>query len=162
MNRIMAAILAGIMLFNTTAFAAPAQEEAVISEDVKFWSEVYGKGYGICPEVIQAICWTESRCNPEAKSGDGSCRGLMQIHVASHRKRMERLNVTDIYSVPGNIRVGVDYLAELSETEPIAAALARYNGQSDEKVEKARKGIYSGYVDEVLTLAEELERRNGK
>lgn len=163
MKRIITGILIGIIIFSSTALAAPVKEEVEISEEVLFWSEIYGEQYGICPEIIQAMCWTESRCNPTAQSPDKACKGLMQIKPSCHQERMERLGVRNIFGCWENIKTGTDYLAELAAGEPdIAVALARYNGQSDEKIEKARRGEYSGYVKQILELAGKLEEEHGK
>lgn len=152
---------AGLILWGVLMGASRVHaEEIIITDEVKFWTEKYGEQYGICPEIIQAMCWTESRCNPTAQSPDKACKGLMQIKPSCHQERMERLGVRNIFGVWENLKTGTDYLAELaSEEEDIAVALARYNGQSTEKIEKTRNGEYSGYVKKVLDLAEELEER---
>ena len=172
MKRVMTAILAGIfaILFTGTAFADPADAEAYlkeqgveIPEEIEFWSEHYGEKYGICPEVIEALIWTESRCDPTAQSADKSCKGLMQVKPSCHQERMERLKARNVFGIPENIRIGTDYLSELAAGEQdIAVALARYNGQSAEKIEKARRGEYSGYAKQILEIAEQLEEVHGK
>lgn len=151
-------VLWGVLLGASRVHAA--EEPVIITEEVEFWAEKYGKEYGICPEIIMAIAWTESRCDPTAQSPDKSCKGLMQIKPGCHQDRMDRLGVRNIFGTWENMKVGTDYLAELREDEEdIAVALARYNGQSAEKIEKTRQGEYSGYVKKVLDIAEELERR---
>lgn len=160
----------GILLFTVTAFADPVdaeaylQEEGVeIPEEIEFWSEYYGEKYGICPEVIEAMIWTESRCIPSAQSADKSCKGLMQVKPSCHQERMQRLNARNVFGITENIRIGTDYLAELAEDEEdIAVALAKYNGQSGEKIKKARNGQYSGYVKQILKIAGALEEVHGK
>ena len=153
---------AGLILWGTLLGASKVHaEEVIITDEVKFWTEKYGSEYNIAPEVLQAIVWTESRCDPTAQSPDKSCKGLMQIKPSCHRERMDRLGARNVFGVWENLKTGTDYLAELaSEEEDIAVALARYNGQSPEKIEKTRNGEYSGYVKKVLDLAEELERRD--
>lgn len=152
-------IICLILFGAVTVFGATA-EPVIISDEVEFWSMKYGAEYGIQPELIQAIVWTESRCDPTAQSPDKSCKGLMQIKPACHRDRMDRLGARNVFGVWENMKTGTDYLAELRDEEgDIAAALARYNGQSDAKVEKAKRGEYSGYVADILNIAQELERR---
>lgn len=173
-----ALILAGIlMLIPTKAMAAvngpeDAEREKALSylsenaveipEDVEYWAEYYGEQYDICPEVLEAVCWVESRCTQDAQSPDKSCKGLMQIHVNSHRARMEKCNVQNVFGVRENIKLGADYLAELQDTEDIAVSLAKYNGQSAASISEAREGKYTGYVKKVLTISEALERKHGK
>ena len=155
--------LACLLGFGVTTVFGATEEPVVITEEVQFWAERYGAEYGICPEIIEAMVWTESRCDPLAQSQDKACKGLMQIKPGCHQDRMARLGVRNIFGTWENMRVGTDYLAELAEDEPdIAVALAKYNGQSDEKIEKARHGHYSGYVEQILAIAEELEARHGK
>lgn len=161
-----AIMTAGIILWATLLMASrvdAAEEPVIITEEVRFWSERYGKEYGISPELIQAVVWTESRCIPSAQSPDKSCKGLMQVKPSAHQDRMARLGVRNIFGVWENLKVGTDYLAEISETEPdIGVALMIYNGASPEKVEAGRNGKLSGYAKQILEIASELEARNGK
>lgn len=161
-SKILSAI--GLGLWITLAVAsrvdAETAEPVVITEEVQFWSQKYGREYGICPEVIQAIVWTESRCIPSAQSADKSCKGLMQIKPSCHQERMEKLGVRNIFGVWENLKVGTDYLAEIAETEPdIGVALMIYNGSSPEKVEAGRQGKLSAYARQILEIAAELEAR---
>lgn len=132
------------------------EQHISIPNDVEYWCKVYGEEYGICPEVLEAICWTESNCIAEISSSDGSCKGLMQIKPSSHSKRMARINAKDIYGVRDNIHTGADYLAELMENDDLPTALTIYNGDSG-AIERARKGEYSSYVTKVLGIAQDLE-----
>lgn len=151
-------LLISLAIFAKIAFAA--EEEVVIPKEVEFWCEKYGAEYDIAPEVLEAVCWVESRCTPDAQSADKSCKGLMQIKPSCHQERMNRLGVRNIFGTWENIKVGADYLAELSQSEDIAVALTIYNGQSDAKVAAARKGEYSAYVKKILEISEELERQH--
>lgn len=156
---------AGLILWGVLIGASRVHAEEVVEipEEIQFWCEKYGKEYDICPEVIEAMCWVESRCQTTAQSPDKACKGLLQVKPACHQARMERLGVRNIFGTWENLKVGADYLAELKEDEEdIAVALARYNGQSADKIEKTRQGEYSGYVKKVLDIASDLERRNKK
>ena len=173
-----ALLIAGIlMLIPTKALAAvngpeDAEREKALSylsenaveipEDVEYLAEYYGEQYDICPEVLEAVCWVESRCTQDAQSPDKSCKGLMQIKPTCHRDRMARLNVQNVFGVRENIKLGADYLAELQDTEDIAVSLAKYSGQSAQAIERTRQGEYTGYVKKVLTLSAALERDHGK
>lgn len=142
------------------SIAAQAEEQAVVPEDIQEISEELGQIYSICPEVIQAVGWVESRFQADAENG--GCVGIMQVAPKWHRERMDRLGVTDLTDVRQNMLVAVDYLAELVEDEEdMEEVLMRYHGESRIQ-EKLDAGKMSAYVDEVLTLSAELEERNGK
>ena len=153
----------GIVLWGVLFGASKVHAEEVVEipEEIQFWCEKYGKEYDICPEVIEAMCWVESRCQTTAQSPDKSCKGLLQVKPGCHQARMERLGVRNIFGTWENLKVGTDYLAELAEDEPdIGIALMKYNGSSQEKIEKARNGgKLSSYATNILNIAAELERR---
>lgn len=137
-----------------------AQEIVEVPEDVKEISEELGEKYNICPELIQAICWQESRFQADVESG--GCVGIMQVAPKWHKERMQRLGVTDLTDVRQNMTVAVDYLSELlKDGEDIEEPLMRYHGESriDEKL---LAGEMSVYAESILTLSAELEGRNGK
>lgn len=137
-----------------------AQEIVEVPEDVKEISEELGEKYNICPELIQAICWQESRFQSDVESG--GCVGIMQVAPKWHKDRMDRLGVTDLTDVRQNMTVAVDYLSELlKDGEDIEEPLMRYHGESriDEKL---LAGEMSVYAESILTLSAELEGRNGK
>ena len=135
--------------------ATPEEAERYISEnaieipeEVEFWAEHYGERYGVKPEIIEAVCWVESRCTQDAQNADKSCKGIMQIKVNSHKSRMQKCNVQNIFGIRENIKVGTDYLAELGVSEEVEEALAAYNGTANKE---------SKYVKKVITTAEALE-----
>ena len=163
-------LILGILFFGKLAFGAPLddsrdylEENGIeITEEVEFWAEYYGNRYGICPETIEAVCWVESRCIPSAQSSDKSCKGLMQIKPSCHTDRMIRLDARNVFNPANNIKIGTDYIAELMQDEDIATALTIYNGQSESRIEAARRGEYSGYVKKILKISEALERAHDK
>lgn len=130
-----------------------------VPEEIRAAAEQIGHMYNIQPEFIIAVCYVESQYNRNAVNKAGTCHGLMQVYTKFHLDRMARLGVTDIYSVYGNILVATDYLAELFDKyEDPATVLMVYNGDS-----KAMDWDYfSGYAEDVLTLAANLERAAGK
>jgi len=153
-------LILGLAFFCRIAFAA--EEKVEIPEEIEFWCEYYGGKYDICPEILEAMCWVESRCIPSAQSQDKSCKGLMQIKPSCHKERMIRLNARNVFDPANNIKIGTDYLAELMEDEDLATALTIYNGQSQKKIEAARRGEYSKYVNNILKISEALERSHNK
>lgn len=159
MKRMRIILLITVMLLipSRVVQAAPAQ----VPEDVRQLSVELGEQYGICPELIQAMCFKESSFNPRAEN-DG-CIGIMQVNPIWHKDRMERLGVTDLYDTRQNMMTGVDYLHELSEEhEDISIALMTYNGDSRVKSVENGTSDISDYVDSILTISAELERENGK
>lgn len=150
-----------IILTLSVSFISTAQPAGTyISEDAQEVCAKYGEEYGICPELLMAIIERESAGQVDAENG--GCKGLMQISDRWHMDRMERLGVTDIYDVDGNIHVGTDYLAELfEEYGEVTTVLMVYHGERN-AVEKSENGEISKYADWILTRSAELERRNGK
>lgn len=158
-----------LLLGSSPASAGEAETVEVPPEIIEITEEIGGR-YGICPELLQAICWKESRFIPDVENG--SCKGLMQISVKWHKDRMERLGVTDIFDPYSNILVGADLLAELfREYGEAATVLMVYHGEKD-AAQMAENGEISDYAGEILDFSEELEElherreesddRNGK
>lgn len=136
------------------------ENEIVIPEDVILLCETAGQVFNIEPELLEAICWVESTCNPNAVNG--SCKGIMQISEQWHRERMKRLGVTSIFDKAGNIMVGADYLNELhGQYQNDACALMVFNG--DSRVgEYTKNGKSSEYANKVLFIADTLKTAHGK
>lgn len=146
-----------IMALSITFTSTAQPAGSFISEEAQESCVKYGEEYGICPELLMAIIERESAGKVEAENG--GCKGLMQIADRWHKDRMERLEVTDIYDVDGNIHVGADYLAELfEEYEDVGIVLMVYHGEKN----AANKEKLSSYAEEILTRSAELERMNGK
>jgi len=126
------------------------------------YCENAGEIYNIAPEFLEAVCWVESNCQADAVNG--SCKGIMQISERWHYDRMERLGVDSIFDEEGNIMVGADYLAELFDTYGCddALVLMTYNGDSDADDFAEGKAEMSEYASKVLTIANLLEKANGK
>lgn len=131
-----------------------------VPEEVREISEELGEQYCICPELLQAMAWKESRFRPDVENQ--GCIGIMQISERWHRDRMARLGVTDLYDMRQNMTVAADYIAELAaDEEPVEIALMKYHGESgiSEVMDGTRE---SEYVTSILDLSAELERRHGK
>lgn len=116
----------------------------------------YGKEYGIAPELLEAVCWKESRFQPDVVNASGTCHGIAQIHRGSHRARMEKLSVSNLYEPKENIHLAADYLAELFEQyEDPATVLEFYNGDGAAAADPNRT---SGYAQKILNVSNALER----
>lgn len=129
-----------------------------VPKDIEEFCIKYGKENGIAPELLEAIIWKESRFQPEAVNK--SCKGLMQVNTGCHKKRMDRLGVSDIYDPEGNIAVGSDYLRELFEAhEDTATVLELYNGDGSAAADQTRD---SAYAKKVMAISTALERSHWK
>lgn len=152
------------ILVTTLLSVAPVQQayalDFIYADDIYSMCVDICEPYDICPELVQAIIWRESRYAKDAVNGN--CKGLMQINQCCHMERMERLGVTDLNNPYDNIRVGVDYLAELyREYEETSYVLDIYSGKADaENIFKS--GRMSAYSRSITQLAEELEVEHGK
>ena len=124
-----------------------SENRIVIPAEIEELCKKYGKEYDICPEILMAVCWVESNCKPEVSNPSG-CHGLMQIKTGSHRKRMAKLGVNDLFDIEGNVNVGADYLAELLTENELERSLCLYNGVSANS---------TGYSRKVLKIAHYLE-----
>lgn len=146
----------GIMLFVPKIKAQALKEEQVVE-----LTEEIGEEYGICPELLQAIAWKESRYDEMAESS--GCIGLMQVSERWHIERMERLGASDLYDPEENMRVAADYLAELfAQYEDAGMALMAYSGDSGAEGYAATGRGLSVYAEEILEHACALERQHGK
>lgn len=125
-----------------------------VPQDIELYCEKAGAEFNVCPELLEAIAWRESRFCEDAENQ--GCSGLMQISVKWHKNRMVDLGVKDIYDAEGNIRVGANYLQELLSKYDgdVDLALKEYNGDTS-------KGV-SNYVVEILEVSAALERVHGK
>ena len=123
-----------------------------ITDEVIQASERYGEEYGICPEILEALAWRESRCRADVKNG--SCIGVAQINAKVHKDRIQELDVDNIYDVDGNIKVACDYLSDLeAENHNIAKSLDDYNGNG--------KNGRSNYARQIFTVAYCLDMTGG-
>lgn len=160
MRKIRAVMLAGLLMMAVPA-RVWAKEEVIVPDEVAAIAEELGQEYGICSELIQAICWRESRFKEDAVGG--TCIGIMQINERWHRDRMKRLGVTDLYDTKQNMLVGADYLAELFERyEDVVYVLDAYNGGSEYAERNCKDGVVTEYAKTVIELSESLERKHGK
>lgn len=135
-----------------------------IPTEVKTAAEKWGKHYGICPELIEALAYEESRYISDVVSKDGSCIGLCQVNPKCHKNRMEKLGVTDLTDIDGNIAVATDYLEELfEEHEDVAEVLYLYNGNvKGAQMLRETGEVKSAYVLNILERSEDLEFAHGK
>lgn len=131
----------------------------VVPEDVRAECEAAGAFYNLCPELLEAVAWKESRFTPTAKNG--SFVGMMQMHRGIHKDRIEQFGL-DAFDTHASIWAAASLLHDLSEKyaaegEPIdvAVVIALYHGEDDAYT-------LSGYTKSILQVSEYLERAHGK
>lgn len=148
-------LAAGLLMGSRTE--AYAMSEAEVME----LSEEIGEEYNICPELLTAIAYHESRYEETAENQ--GCFGLMQIAEKWHRDRMEKLGVTDLNDPRQNMLVAADYIHELCrEYEDVGMVLMVYNGDSRAgEYWNTGKGL-SAYAENIVEMSEKLERKNEK
>lgn len=111
--------------------------------------------YDLEPELLAAIAWIETRWK-NINSADDKYKGVMQIHLGSHRRRMHRIGVNDLSDVSSNIQVAADYIHELyEEYGDMSIALAKYHGEDG-------NGEHSYYVNQILQMRDELKVKHGR
>lgn len=136
-----------------------------IPKEIKEYCEEIGTEKNICPEILEAIAYHESRFIPKVKNKN--CWGLCQVNVKIHADRIEKCGFTqeDMLTAYANIYVAADYLAELYETygddNPIVLSL--YAGEGWKAVERYKEyGFMTQIVSDILEKSAEYERLHGK
>lgn len=148
-------------------YAYETDESINMSEDVPadmiYYFELAGNAFDICPEVLEAIAYHESRFFPESKNGH--CYGIMQINVNVHKKRIQKYGWTekDMLDPLKNIIVAADLLEELYEKyEDSGAVLAIYSGNFSAAKEYEKSGVLCNYANVILDKSYELEELHRK
>lgn len=150
-------LIAAIILTTIVPMTTYAADPVSVPADIQSYCEEAGAQYNICPELLEAIAWKESRFTPTARNR--SCVGLMQIKAGCHKDRMAKLGVTDLTDARSSIFVAADYLSELTATyESPEVVLALYNGDSN----ALTPGYVSNYASSILQVSQDLERAHGK
>lgn len=137
------------------AEATLEEYEVNVPEDVRTYCEEIGAQYHICPELLEAIAWRESRFQSDATNG--TCTGIMQVSYEWHANRMAKVGAVSLTNTRDCILVAADYLSELFEEYGLAKSLMLYNGDA-----RANEiGYLSSYASDILTVSEALERVHG-
>lgn len=159
MKKRMAMLLMAGMIMLIPLKTVVVEAAAKPNEEQILYIRSVAADYNICPELVEAIIWTESSWREEVVS-DGGDVGLMQINPKWHEERMRELGITDLTDWKSNVRIGIDYLAELFQKyEDLYLVLMKYNGTSNAELEW-NKGNYSEYAISVSNLSAELEKQN--
>ena len=139
-------------------------EDDGIPDDLHEIFEKVAAEYKLCPEIMEAMAYRESRFIATVKSGNHY--GLMQINVKIHADRINKYGWTseDMFDPEKNITVAADYLSELYETygddDPVILGI--YSGDWKSVSYYKETGIMSNYVRDVLSRSAGYERVHGK
>ena len=135
-----------------------------IPKDLRQYFEVVGKEFDICPELLEAMAYRESRFIPTVKNGKHY--GLMQINVKVHADRIAKYGWTeeDMFDPYRNLMIAADYLAELYEQygDDNPLVLNVYSGNWKAIQAYKENGFLNSYVKDVLDRSAEYERIHGK
>lgn len=140
-----------------------SQSDDEVPEFIKGYCEEVGEIYDICPELLEAIAFYESRFIPDVKNNN--CWGMMQINVEIHEDRILSLGFEkkDMLDPLKSIIVAADILSELYETyEDGPIVLMYYAGQQKAIPGYLKNGKITKYVTDVLDRSEMYERLHGK
>ena len=154
-----------LIVEDITPYSEVAQEWLVkhgvnVPEDIRWECEAAGNCYSVCPELLMAIGWKESRYVRDAKAGN--CIGIMQINKKVHADRLSWYGI-DSYDIHAQVWAAASLVRDLGEqygtdgeSADAATILAAYRGEDN-------PGSYmSSYTKEVLKVSEMLERAGGK
>lgn len=161
-----------VSLFLTSSITAEAkspvyqtsQSDDGIPKEIREVFEKVGEDFGICPELMEAMAYRESRFVESVKSGN--YYGIMQVNVKIHKDRIEKYGYTadDLLKAEPCITVAADYLKELFDTygddDPLI--LMYYSGNSKAIPNYKEYGWMCPYVKSTLARAAEYERKHGK
>ena len=164
MRRITTVVALLIVLTMVFSSNCKAAETPYIDYTIYPYVESICKEYNICPELIAAQIYRESRWQPTIINDNGTTYGLMQINPDYQQERMKRLGVTDLLDAEQNILVGVDYLSELIKDSEgdIYYTLMLYNMRHTSATKQFNAGNYSDYATETCRISETFERSHGK
>jgi len=116
--------------------------------------------YNVPPALAFALCWQESRFNPNAinrKNLNGSVdRGLFQLNSESFRQ----LDILSFYNIEINSRYGVGhirYCMDSSSNE--ISALAMYNAGTGRVKKTGAPEVTLNYINRILENRRKIESR---
>lgn len=155
----------------------------IYEQDWKYYEipSSYKMAGGMFPEVAQVYLWCicneagvdyytvlalierESGYRYDATGDNGNSKGLMQIYEKFHLERMDGLGVTDLYNPYENMKVGVDFLAEIQDRYLASSGehcvLMVYNMGATGANRLWAEGIYSTpYTRQLLQRAQEIKQ----
>lgn len=135
-----------------------------LSEDIQLYIWEQCKDRGVDFYIALGVIERESDYKSDATGDYGNSKGYMQIFEKWHKERMAEEDVEDLYDPYGNVRVGLNFLAELYEKYGTwDKALMAYNmGESKAKA-FWNEGIFeTDYTKVVQRRAQEIKQELGQ
>jgi len=116
--------------------------------------------FSVPPALAFALCWEESRFNPEAinkQNRDGSVdRGLFQLNNRS----FPYLDISSFYNINSNARYGVGHLRHcLNSSGSEISALAMYNAGTGRVKSTGAPEVTLNYTSRILENRRKIESR---
>ena len=149
-----------VMASNPASEPVEAPESDVyVSEHTELYEYVrtVSDEYGVDPAIVMAVIKKESNFNAGAVGDSGRSLGLMQVQPRWHGERMSKLGITDLLDPYQNVRVGIDYIAELmNKGKSIEWVLMAYNGGPSYANELWSAGVISKYAYTVMEYSKEF------
>lgn len=145
----------------TTTTAAPKPKtqyyDVPLSEDLQNYIFKLCKKYNIDPKLVISMIHLESNYKASAMGDNGNSYGLMQIQKRYHTTRMDELGCDDLLDPYQNVKVGIDFLAELYSTgKGTKWVLMAYNGGPSYANTNTKNGKISTYAKTVLAYKDEI------
>lgn len=113
--------------------------------------------YEVSPCIVFAIIGVESNYNPSLVGDNGHSWGLMQIYNSQHIERCVRLGAWNLLDPRQNVRVGIDFFAELmNERKGVEWALMAYNAGQTRADDYVSRGILTDYANAVLCNTQQI------
>lgn len=124
------------------------EADPIIETDIDALIVQVAGEYGLPWQLVRAVCWVESGCDPNAISSTGDY-GLMQVSYVNHGW----LGLTDPLDPEANLRAGCTILKTAIENSDgdFTRALMRYNRGDAYAMSQWSQGIFStAYTEKVL------------
>jgi hypothetical protein len=114
--------------------------------------------FNIPPALAFALCWEESRFNPNAvnrQNRNGSVdRGLFQLN----NKSFPYLDITTFYNISSNVRYGLGHLRHcLNSSSSEVSALAMYNAGTGRVKSTGAPEVTLNYTNRILENRRKIE-----
>ncbi len=119
----------------TTPVPAPtawAKYPVPLDDDLQKFITKEAIDKGIAPSLVLSIIKHESNFDPNHIGDNGKSYGLMQVMASEHTDRCIELEAVNLLNPYQNVRVGIDFLAELLETKSFDDAMTFYSGGNTE------------------------------
>lgn len=129
-------------------------------EKMQIYTYCVCKQYSVNYALIVAMIERESGYKFDRIGDDGNSIGYMQVYESAHDDRMKRLGCESLLNPYQNVRVGIDYMAELIEKYgTIQDALAAYNyGERGAREKLWNNGAYVyEYNEGIMSRMKEIE-----